>query len=120
EDVDIQALGDSPYPAGVRVSRDTLVDDAGGSQRQRTVNNIGVARDPADVGHAPVNILGMNVLDVLGGAGDIGEVAAGAMLAAFGLAGAAAGVHKKQRRLGIHGDGSDQFAFEFREHFVNE
>ena len=109
EDVDIQALGDSPYPAGVGIGRDTFVDDAGSGQRQRTVNDIGVARDPADVGHAPVNILGMNVLDVFGGAGHIGEVAAGAMLAAFGLSGAAAGVHQKQRRFRIHGDGSARF-----------
>src|SRR5208337_380611 len=114
--VDVETFSDSPNPAGVRVGRDTLIDHTGSGQRQRTVNNIGVAGDPADVGHAPINILGMNVLDVLGGAGHVGEVAAGAVLAAFGLSGAAAGVHKKQGSLRIHGDGSDQLAFESREH----
>ena len=119
EDVDIQALGDSPYPARVGVGRDTFVEDAGRSQRQRTVNNIGVARDPADVGHAPVNILGMNVLDVFGGTGHIREVAASAVLAAFGLSGAAAGVHEEQRRLRIHGDGRHDLTRVIGEHFVN-
>src|SRR6267378_1393121 len=120
EDVDIQALGDSPYPAGVGVGRDTFVDDTGSGQRQRTVNNIGVAGDPADVGHAPINIRGMNVLNVLGGAGHVGEVTASAVLAAFGLSGAAAGVHKKQGRFRIHGDGSHDCTRVIREHFVNE
>ena len=97
KDVDIQALGDSPRPPGVGIGGNAFVEDAGGGQRQGTINNIGVARDPSDVGHAPVNIFGMNVLDVLGCAGHVGEVAAGTVLAAFGLSGAAAGVHEKQR-----------------------
>ncbi len=44
----------------------------------------------------------MDVLDVLRGAGDIGEIAAGRMLAALRLAGGAARVHEEERRLGRH------------------
>jgi hypothetical protein len=38
----------------------------------------------------------VDVLDVFGGAGDVGEVTAGAVLAALGLAGGAAGVHQER------------------------
>src|SRR5271165_5526662 len=85
EDVDIQALGDSPYPAGVGVGRDTFVDDAGGGQGQRSINNKRVAGNPADVGHAPVHIFGVDVLDVFGAARHISEIAASAVLTAFWL-----------------------------------
>src|SRR5262249_24200284 len=65
EDVDPEAFGDPPGPAGVRVSGDALVHDAGGPQRQRPVDDVGVAGDPADVREAPVSVLGMDVLVVL-------------------------------------------------------
>ena len=55
-----------------------------------------------------------------GGAGHIGEITAGAVLAAFGLAGAAAGVHEKQRSFRIHGNRWHDFAREFRKIFVDE
>ena len=42
-------------------------------------------------------------LDVLARSGDVGQVAAGAVLAALGLAGGAAGVHQKERGFGRHG-----------------
>src|SRR5208283_5327701 len=109
EDVDVQALGDSPYPAGVGVGRNTFVDDAGGGQGQRSIDNKRVTGNPADVGHAPVHILGVDVLDVFGAASHIGEIAASAVLTAFGFSGAAAGVHKKQWRLRIHGNGGHDF-----------
>ena len=119
EDVDIQALGDSPYSSGIGEGRHAFVKDTGSGQGQRTVNDIGVTRDPADVGHAPVHVFGMNVLDVLGSAGHIGEVAASAVLAAFGLSGASAGVHKKQRRFRIHRNGRHDFTHVFGEDLVN-
>src|SRR5208283_5638278 len=76
EYVDIQALGDSPHPAGVGVGRNTFVDDAGGGQGQRSIDNKRVTGNPADVGHAPVHIFGVNVLDVFGASCFIDEVAA--------------------------------------------
>src|SRR2546426_855638 len=71
EDVDPQPLGDPPGAAGIRVGGDALVHDAGGRQRKRTVDDVRVARDPPDVGEAPVGVLRMDVLVVLRGAGDI-------------------------------------------------
>src|SRR6202161_4245247 len=61
----------------------------------------------------------MNILNIFGGAGYVGKVAARAMLAAFGLPGAAAGVHKKQRSFGIHRNGRDDNACVFRKDLVN-
>src|SRR5271156_3819708 len=67
-----------------------------------------MAGDPADVGHAPIDVVGMDVLVILGGGGYVGEVAAGAVLAAFGLAGGAAGVHEKEWGFRVLGDGIDE------------
>ena len=49
----------------------------------------------------------MDVLVVLRRAGDVGEVSAGAVLAALGSGRRAAGVHQEQRRLGGHRDRLD-------------
>src|SRR5450631_1512200 len=95
KNVDVEAFGDAPRTACVRKLRHAFVEHAGGGQRHRSVNNVGVAGDPADVGHAPVHVAGMNVLVIPGSSGDVSEVAAGAMLAALGLAGGAAGVHQE-------------------------
>ena len=57
---------------------------------QRAVDDVGVTGDPADVRDAPVGVARVDVLVVLRRAGDIGEVAAGAVLAALRAAGRAA------------------------------
>src|SRR5882762_932481 len=69
-----------------------------------------MAGDPANVGHAPVDVFEMNVLVILGGAGDVGEIAAGAVLAALGFAGGAAGIHEEERSFGVLRDGLDDLA----------
>jgi len=105
EDVHIEAFGDAPGTPGIRELRDAFVNDAGGSKSERAIDDVGMAGDPADIGHAPVHVFGMNVLVILCGAGDVGEVTAGAVLAALGFAGGAAGVHEEERILGVHGNG---------------
>ena len=62
EDVHVQILGDLPGAAGVREGGHALVDHRRGAKRQRPVDDVGMAGDPADIGHAPVNVLGMDVL----------------------------------------------------------
>src|SRR5262249_21719004 len=54
EDVDAEAFGDAPGASGVGELRDTFVKNAGRSQSERAVDNVGMAGDPADVGHTPV------------------------------------------------------------------
>ena len=120
EDIDVEALGDAPRPPGVGIGRHALEDDAARRQRQGPVDDVGMAGDPADVGHAPIDVLGVDVLDVFGGAGGISEIAAGAVLASLGLAGGAAGVHQEQRRLGRHRHRLDPLAGMVLEHIVDD
>ena len=105
---------------GVRVVRRPLVDDAGRAQRERAVHDVGVPGDPADVGHAPVGVLRVDVLVVLGRPGHVGQVAAGAVLGALGPSRGAAGVHQEQRRLGRHGHRRHDLAAVAGQHVVDE
>src|SRR6202030_2798534 len=62
----------------------------------------------------------MNVLIIFCGTGDISQVAAGAMLAAFGLAGASAGVHQEERILSVHGHWLHRFSAKILRHVIDE
>src|SRR3990172_441725 len=96
EDIDVELLGDSPGPPRVWIGGYALIDDAGGGQGQGAINDVGMTRDPADIRHAPINILGMDILVELGGSRDVGQKAAGAVLATLGLARRSTGVHQKE------------------------
>ena len=120
EDVHPELLRDPPRPPAVGVVGHALVDHGGGAERQRSVDDVGVAGDPADVGHAPVHVVRVDVQVVPGRAGHVGQVAAGGVLAALGAAGGAAGVHQEQRRLGRHGDRLDGLPGVPGKHFVDE
>src|SRR5215471_6047893 len=102
EDVHAEPLGDPPGAPGVGVVGRALIDHAGRAEGQRPVDDVGVAGDPPDVGHAPVRVLGVDVLVVLGRPGHVGEVATGGVLGTLGTPGGPAGVHEEQRRLGRH------------------
>src|SRR6266576_3254740 len=120
ENVDVEAFGDAPGTAGVGELRHAFVEDAGRGESHRAVNDIRVPGNPADVSHAPVDVLGMNVLVILGGACNVGEVASGAVLAALGFAGGAAGVHQEERSFGVLRDGLDDLAAIVFQDFVDE
>src|SRR5665648_446409 len=64
EDVHPEPLRDPPGTTGIRIRGHALVDDARRPERQRTVDDVGVAGDPADVGEAPVRVLRVDVLVV--------------------------------------------------------
>src|SRR6266487_6114272 len=120
EDVDVEAFGDAPGASRVRELGNAFVENACCSERQRAVDDVGVAGDPADVGHAPVDVLGMNVLVILGRARHISKIATGAMLAAFWFAGRAAGVHEEERGFRVLRDGLDSLAAIVLEDIINE
>jgi hypothetical protein len=120
EDVDAEFLGDPPRPAGVGIVRDALVDHGRSAESQRAVHDVGVAGDPAYVGHAPVHVVGVDVLVVLGGSGHVGQVAAGRVLGALGAAGGPAGVHQEQRRVGGQGHRLDYRAGVLGQDLVDE
>ena len=69
---------------------------------QRAVDDVAVARDPADVGGAPVDILIVQIEDVFGGDIRPDHVAAGGVDDSLGLAGRSAGVEDEKRVLGVH------------------
>src|SRR6266498_1500667 len=120
EDVHPEPLGDPPGTAGIRIDGHALVHHAGGPQRQRAVDDVGVPGDPADVSEAPVGVLRVDVLVVLRGPGHVGEIAARAVHAPLGPAGRAAGVHQEQRRLGGHGHRRDLLAAVVLHELVDE
>src|SRR5262249_242207 len=82
--------------------------------------DIRVASDPTDVGHAPINIRGMNVLIKLRGARRIGQIAARAVLAALGFSGRAARVHQKERRFRVLRDRFDGLALIVLEDIIDK
>ena len=103
EDVHAEPFRDPPEPSGVGIGGHALVHHAGRAQGEGAVHDVGVPGDPSDVGRAPVGVVRVDVLVVLRGSGDVGEIPAGAVLAALGPPGGAAGIHEEQRRLGRHG-----------------
>ncbi len=93
---------DLPPAALVRGVRGAFVHDLGGAVDERRVGDVGVAGDPADVGRAPVDVrFRVQVEHGLVGVGGLGEVAAGGVQDALGLAGGAGGVEDEQRVLGV-------------------
>ena len=120
EDVHAELLGDPPRASGVRVVRGAFVQDAGGAERERAVDDVGVAGDPADVRHAPVRVVRVDVLVVLRRAGHVGEVAADGVLAALRAAGGAAGVHQEQRVGRLQRDRLDDLALVRGQQVVDE
>src|SRR5690606_28562997 len=99
-------LHDLPVAALVRGVGGALVDDLGGAVGQRTVDDVAVPGDPADVGGAPVDVLARLVVEHhVVGVGGLGEVAAGGVQDALGLSGGARGVEDEQGVLGVEGLG---------------
>src|SRR5712675_2276782 len=101
ENVYGEALGDAPGAASVGELWHAFVQHACGGEGKRPIDDVRVPGDPADIRHAPVDIVWMNVLVILGGSRNVGQIAASAMLAALGLAGGAAGVHQEERSFSI-------------------
>ena len=66
-----------------------------------SVDHVGVSRDPADVGGAPVGVGLLQVEDRLGGRRDVGEVAARGVEDALGLARRSARIEDEERVLGV-------------------
>ena len=62
----------------------------------------------------------MNILVILGRARDVSEIAASAVLAAFGLAGCAAGVHQEERSFRVLRNGLDNPVAIFLQGFIDE
>ena len=94
-------LADLPEAAGVGDGRHAFVDHHGGAIRQRAIGHVAVASDPADVGGTPEQVVFLQIEHPLRGLHRAEQIAAGAVLDAFRLAGGAGGVEQEQRVFGI-------------------
>ena len=102
EDGDAVSLDDPPEAVALGPVGRALVHQDRGAVGERAVDDVGMPGDPADVGGAPEDVLVLQVEDVLGGRGDVGEVAAGGVDDALGLSGGARGVEDEEQVLGVH------------------
>src|SRR5262249_49380393 len=93
ENIYVEFFGNAPRAPGIRKSRKPLIYDTGGSERQRPVHDVGMTGDPTDIGHTPVNVLGMDVLNIFRGTSHISEISSRAVLTAFRFAGGTTRVH---------------------------
>ncbi|MNV18867.1 hypothetical protein D3C71_1097050 [compost metagenome] len=102
ENVHLVLVDHLPEARGARVARHAFEDQRRGAVGQRTVDNVAVPRDPADVGGAPEHFAVAVIEHVLEGHRRLQQVAAGGVQHAFGFAGAAGGVEDEQRVFGVH------------------
>ena len=102
EDVDLVLVHDLPEPGRVRVGRHALEHQRGGAVGERSVDDVRMPGDPADVGGTPVDVAVVVVEDMLVGHGGVQQVAAGAVLHTLRFAGGTGGVEDEQRILGVH------------------
>ena len=86
----------------VGIVRHALEHQRGGAVGERAVEDVAVARHPADVGGAPVDVAVVIVEHVLVRHRGVDEIAAGGVQHALGLAGRAGGVEDEQRVLRAH------------------
>src|SRR6266487_4194728 len=101
KNVDPIFFDDFPEPIGFRPIRRAFVHDGCRTIGERTVDNIAVARDPADVSRAPKDIFIPNVEDVLRSRVNSDQITAGGMENAFWFPSGAARVEKIKRMLAV-------------------
>src|SRR5262245_43879019 len=97
KNVDPVFFDDFPEPIWLRPIRRAFVHDCCRAVGERTIDDIAVACDPADISRAPIDILISNVEDVLCGRVNADQVPAGSVEDAFWLASGAARIKKVKR-----------------------
>ncbi len=102
EDGDAVALDDLPEAILLRPVGRAFVHQHGGAVRERSVDDVAVAGDPADVGRAPVDVVLLEVEDPLGRGVAAGEIAAGRVDDALRLPGRARRVEDVEHVLRVH------------------
>src|SRR6185437_8032715 len=79
-----------------------------------------MAGDPADIGHAPVHVFRMNILDEFRCTRHISQITTRTVLTAFRTPGSAAGVHEEERVLRWNRNRFHYLATIFLEDLVDE
>ncbi len=102
EDVDLVLVDDVPETADGRIVRHAFEHQRRRAVGERAIDDVAVARHPADVGGAPIDVALVIVEDVLVRHRGVNEIAAGGVHDAFRRAGRARGVEDEQRVLRVH------------------
>ena len=102
EDVDLVLVDHLPEARHRRIVRHAFEHQRRGAVRERAVDDVGVARHPADIGSAPVDVAVVVVEHVLVRHRGVDVIAAGRVQHALGFAGRAGGIEDEQRVLGVH------------------
>ena len=105
EDVHAIFVNDGPEAVAVRIIRRALIHQRSRAIRQRTIHDIGMAGDPADIRGAPVDIFFLDIENVAVRRGDAHQISGGSVHDTFGFASCAAGVENEEHVFGIHGFG---------------
>src|SRR6478609_3863793 len=103
KNVDPILFDDSPEPIGLWPVRCAFIHDNSCAIRERTIDDVAVTGDPADIGCAPENILIADIENVFGRAINVYQVTAGGVQNPFRFAGRSAGVEKVKRMLAVEG-----------------
>ena len=77
ENADRVFLDDAPKPIRLRPVGRAFIDQSRGARGERTVDDIAVPGDPADIGGAPVDVVLAQVENVFRGGINADEIAAG-------------------------------------------
>ncbi len=102
EDVDLVLVDHLPEARGVRIVRHALEHQRDRAVGERPVDDIAVARDPADIRGAPVDVAVVIIEDVLMRHRRVDEIAARRVQHALGLSRRARRVENEQRVLRVH------------------
>ncbi len=102
EDIDLVLVDHVPEARDGRIVGHALEHDGGGRIRQRAIDAIRVARHPAHIGGAPIDLARTVIEHILVRPRRPQQIAAGGVQHALGLAGRTGGIEDEQRVLGIH------------------
>src|SRR5437016_13748434 len=101
ENVDAILFDDLPEAIGLWPVRRAFIHNGRRPIGQRTINNVTVTGDPADIRGAPKNIFIANVEDVLGGRVNADQITACGVQDSFRFPSRAARIEKVERMLAI-------------------
>jgi len=102
---DLVLRADLPVSAEIGVCRSALEDHSGDTEDERSVDDVGVTGDPADITATEESVGVVDVEDVLAGHGGTQQVAGGCVHDTLGLASGAGSVEQEERILRVHGLG---------------
>src|SRR5450432_203700 len=105
KDADRVFLDDAPKAIRFRPVGRAFIHHGGRARGERTVDNVTVTGDPADIRGAPVDVVLAQIEDVFRGGINADEIAPGRMQDAFRFAGRTAGVENVKWMLAIEGNG---------------